>query len=630
MSSLMLALAQPSISHLAKKNWRGKPYFELGPTVLTMGAWLFERGGMVGYALRDDLELLSKVMPVANANAYQYLSNELSPTLIDSLPKEKPNFINWYAKPLLYSFGLIFPCIPLPKDWTKRISPQEAESVAAEAFLKGSIAGSIYPKEFRNVWESNYAPSDPDEWQMAYQIGLVGASEQEVLVFDDEIGDLLMGIGEWAESDTKESGFSEEDLTEIWLLGSSPAINDPNSTEDTKLLSELEINEADTFQDWISIAHAAEARIFDDDLEPINISVEQVVLDDEEQWFADRELTRSSSTLEILREKYSEDDVSYWERGCTADGAMRAAEAKFKREQNFTGAKDSWLKWLVLQQTGVVSKNQMLLLAHIYAEQGDYNRATTVVGFAESLAESEERPPMSDENNQIWTRLWDEEVSKVTSKISGKYDDIIERSEDWGATFWGDVGTRMANQIDYRADNTRGGTELAPWDDIESIARGGLFLGSSLSLASPTIADQILGKDCVFQNFEYEDVTKDWRNVYWVVVQDMKGRISKLTPASSAYNYLFPEFGGPLNQTEVSKLVARQVFRGLMLPLIDKEVSLSLIENWIQEPAGLADWRGLYVSQSYTEDTDSLNTVEQVQTTASSLYKYWLETNPGL
>ena len=82
----------------------------------------------------------------------------------------------------------------------------------------------------------------------------------------------------------------------------------------------------------------------------------------------------------------------------------------------------------------------------------------------------------------------------------------------------------MADQIDYPVGGSGAHVEDASWDDIKSAARSGLFLGCSLALESRHIAEEILGKDCVFQHFQLEDLTKDWKSVYWVVVNRSKHR----------------------------------------------------------------------------------------------------------
>ena len=242
MPNLMLALAAPAMNQLARKNWRGKLYFELGPTIITSGSWLFQRGGMLGYALRENVELLSKVMPVTNTKAYESLSNELASDLLKSYPGTDATFSNWYDRPTLGSFDLKIPSLPqgIPKRWTKRITPEESLSIMSDAFIRGSVAGRNQPHEFRLAWESQYGPKDPDHWQFAYEAGIVDASSQTVLAFDTEVKELLMSIVEWAEDDPQESGFSSGDTASLRQVSETIIASDQDSSNSNPTTTETE------------------------------------------------------------------------------------------------------------------------------------------------------------------------------------------------------------------------------------------------------------------------------------------------------------------------------------------------------------------------------------------------------
>ena len=91
MPSLMSTLAGPAIQPLVKNNWRGKPYVDLGPLILTVGTWLFERGGILGYALRENPELLAKLMPVSSFDAFSRITKEMASIWLDFLPETDPS-----------------------------------------------------------------------------------------------------------------------------------------------------------------------------------------------------------------------------------------------------------------------------------------------------------------------------------------------------------------------------------------------------------------------------------------------------------------------------------------------------------------------------------------------------------
>ena len=218
MPSLMQHIASPAFSSLVKKNWRGKPYFELGPLILTVGTWLFERGGILGYTLRDNPELLSKVMPVPNLGAYERITKQLASIWLDFLPESDPSFKKWYADPTLEAHDMIFPAYPEPKGWRKKISWEQTTELMGEAFLRGSAIGSTAPSSFRTVFENTYRPVDPERWQEAFRAGAVDSPGQRMLTLEDAIRDCLVETATWAQSEPEASAITDEEFASLWHL----------------------------------------------------------------------------------------------------------------------------------------------------------------------------------------------------------------------------------------------------------------------------------------------------------------------------------------------------------------------------------------------------------------------------
>ena len=207
-------------------------YFETGPTVLLVGTWLFEKGGMIGYALRDSKELFAKLMFEVTPNANSYLTEEGYSELMESLPTTELSFTNWYAVPFLASIGLDYPATPPPKDWTKKIPPELANGMMSDAFLSGALAGNLAPDSFRDIWEAHYNPN-PQDWRESFEAGIIDSSEQETLVFEDELRLLLLHVDEWIESEFWSSGLTGEDASEFRLLVESIGVDTGPGSDST-------------------------------------------------------------------------------------------------------------------------------------------------------------------------------------------------------------------------------------------------------------------------------------------------------------------------------------------------------------------------------------------------------------
>ena len=102
-------------------------------------------------------------------------------------------------------------------------------------------------------------------------------------------------------------------------------------------------------------------------------------------------------------------------------GVHMAAEARF-RDGDYTGALQSWIKWLSIQ--GRIApieeedKKEWLLLAKIYAGIGRIEDAQKALAWAEAAKEADEPPdPTTPWTNQYEEHDWNKQISEVLQQI---------------------------------------------------------------------------------------------------------------------------------------------------------------------------------------------------------------------
>ena len=103
------------------------------------------------------------------------------------------------------------------------------------------------------------------------------------------------------------------------------------------------------------------------------------------------------------------------------NGVYKAAQAKFKRDQDYQGAKSSWIKWFALQGDLVVYnlfKEKWLFLAEIYVGEGDTARAKQAIAWAENTASAEPPiPGVDQQTGEAPNKIWADQVSEVKRQI---------------------------------------------------------------------------------------------------------------------------------------------------------------------------------------------------------------------
>ena len=202
-------------------------------------------------------------------------------------------------------------------------------------------------------------------------------------------------------------------------------------------------------------------------------------------------------------------------------------------------------------------------------------------------------------------------------------DHILDRPNDWTQTFWGTAGIQFASRLPYAPIQGEGPKRIVPWFILIRGAINGLELGCALSLHDPDLGKSILERDCAVISPYLGEVSENWESVYEPIIQDLHSRISACGDEFPSYRNMFPESGPNLIQPAASRIIARQVFRGLILPLISEEVAEQILISGTEESEPLASsW---YFDESSMKSMPIPELLTLVKQHAASMYKEWTE-----
>lgn len=180
----------------------GKKYIRLGSLFLTVGGWMFQAGGTLGYGLRDRPVILGKLLGVPADYANEYVQNTLQKLATSQLAQtsgKDKTLADLFLFPTLAQSG--YDSTPGAKfgKWIN-IKVHDMEKVwefAQTAFQKGAAISFHFPEDFRTYWTNTFKPRPQKEWDEAYRLGIVTTQQQDILILEDEASSALAGVIDW-------------------------------------------------------------------------------------------------------------------------------------------------------------------------------------------------------------------------------------------------------------------------------------------------------------------------------------------------------------------------------------------------------------------------------------------------
>jgi hypothetical protein len=187
MTSFLTVIATPAVMQVTEKSIFGKPFVRIGRLFHVIGYWVYQQGGVLGYALRDNPGLLGKlasppeITNIKDTEIVEYfkgLSEKVASELKEAKDEEK-TFFHLYTVRELRSIGIELIKWPPDKNLDKKADAEFAGDVMRISFIEGIALGFNFPEQFSLYWDNTYRMRPDSEWKEMRKRGIVLSEMQE-------------------------------------------------------------------------------------------------------------------------------------------------------------------------------------------------------------------------------------------------------------------------------------------------------------------------------------------------------------------------------------------------------------------------------------------------------------------
>ena len=206
MSSFLSWVAGPTIQQVAEQGYFGKPYVRLSRLIGIVGYWVYQQGGVLGYALSEEPILLGKLMGLVaetDPRADVYLEN-FRLAVKDSLntvDQDELTFFQVYIVKELADLGVdIFEWPPSRRLYEKG-DEKFAFNVMRISYRKGAAFGYNYPSKFTACWERSYRIQPDNDWEWLYSQGVQISKKQPETTLSEAVTNMANLALNWAKND---------------------------------------------------------------------------------------------------------------------------------------------------------------------------------------------------------------------------------------------------------------------------------------------------------------------------------------------------------------------------------------------------------------------------------------------
>ena len=205
MTSFLTVIATPAVQQVGEKSLFGKPQVRIGRLFNVIGYWVYQQGGVMGYALRDNPALLGKLAAppeINNINEteiveyFRGLSEQVASQL-DEVKNEEKSFFYLYTVRELRKIGIELIRWPPDKNLDKKANAEFAGDVMRISFLQGIALGFNFPEQFSIYWDNTYRMRPDSEWEEMRNRGIVLSEMQIKRTLNEAIVDIAENAITW-------------------------------------------------------------------------------------------------------------------------------------------------------------------------------------------------------------------------------------------------------------------------------------------------------------------------------------------------------------------------------------------------------------------------------------------------
>lgn len=208
MTSFLTVIASPAIREVIEKSIFGKPYVRIGKLFHVLGYWVYQQGGVLGYALRDNPALLGKL--AAPPETPNMSSTEIAETLeglaetvaseMEEVKNEKKVFFYLFTVRELRSLGIELIKWPPDKNLNKKVDLDYVQLIMHTSFIEGVALAFNFPEQFSTYWNNSYKMRPDSEWEEMRRRGIVLSEIQERRTLQQAIKEVCENAILWGKS----------------------------------------------------------------------------------------------------------------------------------------------------------------------------------------------------------------------------------------------------------------------------------------------------------------------------------------------------------------------------------------------------------------------------------------------
>ncbi len=171
-----------------------------------VGYWVYQQGGLLGYALSEEPILLGKLLGLVDEKdprADEYL-RKLRPMVSDSLYTVDQNELTFFQVYIVSEFADadidVFEWPP-SKKLDEKADNRYAFNVMRISYRKGAAFGFGFPSKFTDCWERSYRIQPDDDWQWLYSQGLQISEKQPETTLSEAVTNMANLALNWGKND---------------------------------------------------------------------------------------------------------------------------------------------------------------------------------------------------------------------------------------------------------------------------------------------------------------------------------------------------------------------------------------------------------------------------------------------
>ena len=214
MASLVGIIASPVVKRVGETDSKGKQFLRLGPLYGAVGWWLYQQGGILGYSLKGERQLVERIMSVATHNSIGDVDVYRDRVIADlESVKNREKHLTWlYTYLEMKKIGVD---ITGPKDkrTLETVDLNQSAEVMKEAFYKGVTVGFHFPDLFREYWDNTHQKIVESVYKNGPERSPASSKTQVELAFGAAITKVINIIFNWNQLEGYEVLEREDEAT---------------------------------------------------------------------------------------------------------------------------------------------------------------------------------------------------------------------------------------------------------------------------------------------------------------------------------------------------------------------------------------------------------------------------------